>query len=60
MTDTTTTNIIDNQSLLPLYSSFINSFDGTPTAFANAKQILNQIFNPSFVFLTDDGPKDLT
>ena len=49
------------QSILDLYTSFINSFDGTPTAFANAEPTLNRIFDPSsFLFLTGDGPKDLS
>jgi hypothetical protein len=49
------------QSILDLYTDFINSFDGTPTAYANAKPILTHIFDSSsFLFLTDDGPKDLT
>jgi hypothetical protein len=49
------------QSILELYTDFINSFDGTPTAYANAEPILNHIFDSSsFLFLTDDGPKDLT
>ena len=55
------TNKNSKQNILHLYTSFINSFDGTPTAYANAEPILNQIFDQSsFVFLTDDGPKDLT
>ncbi|KAL7425644.1 hypothetical protein ACHAXM_000103 [Skeletonema potamos] len=56
----TSTNTNNKENLLNLYSSFINSFDGTPKALDNAEKILNQIFDPSFLFLTDDGPKDLT
>ncbi|KAL7551767.1 hypothetical protein ACHAWF_014959 [Thalassiosira exigua] len=51
---------INKRRLLDLYVSFINSFDGSPAAFAAAEPIMEQIFDPSlFVFLTDEGPKDL-
>jgi hypothetical protein len=57
----TSYNSSSKQSILDLYTDFINSFDGTPTAYANAEPILNHIFDTSsFLFLTDDGPKDLT
>ena len=54
-------NSCSKQSILDLYTDFIDSFDGTPTAYANAEPILNHIFDSSsFLLLTDDGPKDLT
>lgn len=57
----TNNNSSSKQSILDLYTSFIDSFDGTPIAYANAEPILNHIFDPSsFLFLTDDGPKDLS
>jgi quinol monooxygenase YgiN len=45
--------------LMQLYSSFINAFDGTTSAFANAKPIMNEVFHSDFTLMTDDGPKDL-
>ena len=45
--------------LLKLYSSFINSFDGTPGAFERAEPIMDKLFDPSLTLITDDGPKDL-
>jgi hypothetical protein len=57
----TNCNSSSSKHILDLYTDFINSFDGTPTAYANAEPILNHIFDSSsFLFLTDDGPKDLT
>ena len=54
------TSTSDNkQRLLDLYTSFINSFDGSPTAFATAEPILGQLFDPSFLIVTGDGTKDL-
>ncbi len=54
-------NSSSSKHILDLYTDFINSFDGTPTAYANAEPILNHIFDTSsFLLLTDDGPKDLT
>ena len=57
--DTTTTNNKAMDDLLKLYSSFINSFDGTPGAFERAEPIMDKLFDPSLTLITDDGPKDL-
>ena len=47
-------------NLLQLYTSFINSLDGSPDAFATAEPIMDRVFDPSFILnVTDDGPKDL-
>ena len=54
------TSISDNkQRLLDLFTSFINSFDGSPTAFATAEPILEKLFDPSFLLVTENGTKDL-
>ena len=47
-------------NLLQLYTSFINSLDGSPDAFATAEPIMDRVFDPSFILnVTDDGQKDL-
>lgn len=47
-------------NLLQLYTSFINSFDGSPNAFTIAEPIMDKVFDPSFILdITYDGPKDL-
>ena len=47
-------------NLLQLYTSFINSFDGSPDAFATAEPIMDRVFDPSFILnVTDDGQKDM-
>jgi len=47
------------EKLLQSFSSFINSLDGTPHAFANAEQIIEDVFHKEWLFLTNDGLKDL-
>lgn len=49
----------DKNNLIERYSAFIHSFDGSPNAFDNGEPILQEIFAPSHVFQTDDGPKSL-
>ena len=49
----------DKNNLIERYTAFIHSFDGSPNAFGNAEPILQEIFAPSHVFQTDDGPKSL-
>ena len=47
------------EKLLDSFSSYINSFDGSPHAFANAETIMSEVFHKDWIFITDDGPKDL-
>ena len=47
------------EKLLQSFSSYINSFDGSPHAFANAEIIMSEVFHKDWIFITDDGPKDL-
>ena len=47
------------EKLLQSFSSYINSFDGSPHAFANAETIMSEVFHKDWIFMTDDGPKDL-
>ena len=47
------------EKLLQSFSSYINCFDGSPHAFANAETIMSEVFHKDWIFLTDDGPKDL-
>lgn len=51
--------VSQDEVLLRLYSSFINSFDGSPNAFANAEPIMDKLFDSALLFMTDEGPKDL-
>lgn len=59
MTNTHNTTTTNKDDLLKLYSSFINSFDGTSGAFERAEPIMDKLFDPSLTIITDDGPKDL-
>ena len=43
------TNLCD---VLQLFSGFIDSFDGSPTAFATAEPLMDKVFHPSFTLLT--------
>ena len=43
------TNLCD---VLQLFSGFIDSFDGSPTAFATAEPLMKKVFHPSFTLLT--------
>ena len=43
------TNLCD---VLQLFSGFIDSFDGSSTAFDTAEPLMNKIFHPSFTLLT--------
>ena len=43
------TNLCD---ILQLFSGFIDSFDGSPTAFATVEPLMNKVFHPSFTLLT--------
>ena len=46
--------------LIQLYTSFINSFDGSSCdVFESAEPLMDKLFDPSLVFITDDGPRDL-
>ncbi len=49
----------DKNNLIERYSAFIHSFDGSPNAFDNGEPILQEIFAPSHVFQTNDGPRSL-
>jgi hypothetical protein len=45
--------------ILELYTSFINSYDGSADAFENSEPFMNDLFLSDFTFLTEDGPRDL-
>jgi L-rhamnose mutarotase len=46
--------------LIQLYTSFINSFDGSSCdVFESAESLMDKLFDPSLVFITDDGQRDL-
>jgi len=46
--------------LIQLYTSFINSFDGSSCdVFESAEPLMDKLFDPSLVFITDDGQRDL-
>ena len=45
--------------LLELYTSFINSYDGSSDAFEKSEPFMKDLFHPDFIFLTEDGPRDL-
>lgn len=46
--------------LIQLYTSFINSFDGSSCdVFESSEPLMDKLFDPSLVFITDDGPRDL-
>jgi hypothetical protein len=47
------------EKLLQSFSSYINSFDGSPYAFANAEPMISEVFHKDWIFITADGPKDL-
>ena len=46
--------------LIKLYTSFINTFDGSSCdVFESAEPLMDKLFDPSLVFITGDGPRDL-
>ena len=46
--------------LIRLYTSFINTFDGSSCdIFKSAEPLMDKLFDPSLVFITDEGPRDL-
>jgi len=46
--------------LIQLYTTFINSFDGSSCdVFESAEPLMDKLFDPSLVFITDEGPRDL-
>ena len=46
--------------LIQLYTSFINTFDGSSCdVFESAEPLMDKLFDPSLVFITGDGPRDL-
>ena len=45
--------------LLELYTSFINSYDGSADAFENSEPFMKDLFHSDFTFLTEDGPRDM-
>jgi hypothetical protein len=46
--------------LVQLYTSFINTFDGSSCdIFKSAEPLMDKLFDPSLVFITDEGPRDL-
>jgi len=45
--------------LLELYTSFINSYDGSADSFKNSEPFMKELFHPNFTFLTEDGPRDM-
>ena len=47
------------QDLLNLYSSFINSLNGSPSAVTKAEPIMDEVFDPSLTLITDKGSVDL-
>lgn len=47
--------------LIQLYTSFINSFDGSSCdVFKYAEPLMDKLFDPALVFITEDGPRDLS
>ena len=47
--------------LIQLYTSFINTFNGSSCdVFIYAEPLMDKLFDPSLVFITDDGQRDLT
>ncbi len=51
--------IQEKAKLLQLYTSFIDSFDGKSDAFIRAGPMMDELFDSTFTFVTDDGKQGL-